>query len=187
MENVEPKKKGRKPKAIAPIVLEVAHPWESETEVGQLLAAIISISGITKVLELGTLTGKTTTAMLSALPLHGSITTIDIKDLRAETFKLICDSDSRVNYINGDSIQTCQKLSGQKFELIYIDTIHEWSYALPEFKAIERIIEKGCILAYHDSIKFEGIAKLVNYAKAYKYNAVTLNTPNANGLTLLQR
>jgi predicted O-methyltransferase YrrM len=186
MENDKPKK-GRKPKAIAPIEVEVAHPWESETEVGQFLAAIISMSGITKVLELGTLTGKTTTSMLSALPVDGSLTTIDIKDLRSESFKQICESDGRVNYINGDSIQTCQKLSGQKFELIYIDTIHEWSYALPEFKAIERIIEKGCILAYHDSIKFEGIAKLINYAKAYKYNAVTLNTPNANGLTLLQR
>lgn len=187
MENAEPKKRGRKAKAIEQVAVEVAHPWESETEVGELLAAIIRTSGIKKVLELGTLTGKTTSIMLNALPIDGSLTTIDIKDLRAESFKQICESDSRVNYINGDSIQTCQKLSGEKFELIYIDTIHEWTYALPEFKAIERIIEKGCILAYHDSIKFEGIAKLVNYAKSYKYNAVTLNTPNANGLTLLQR
>jgi predicted O-methyltransferase YrrM len=181
----KPKKAGRPKKATAPV--QTGHPWESETEVGDLIAAIIKMSGIKRVLELGTLTGKTTTALIEALPSDGSLTTVDIKDLRADAFKDICESDSRVKYINGDSIQTCQKLKGNLYDLIFVDTVHEWSYALPEFKAIESLMDKGCILAYHDSISFEGIARLVRYAQSYKYNAITLNTPNANGLTLLQR
>lgn len=181
----KPKKAGRPKKATAPV--QTGHPWESETEVGDLIAAIIKMSGIKKVLELGTLTGKTTTAMINALPSDGSLTTVDITDNRTDEFKDICDNDSRVNYVTGDSIKTCQSLKGTEFELIFVDTVHEWSYALPEFKAIEQIMSKDCILVYHDSIKFEGTARLVKYAQSYKYNAVTLNTPNANGLTLLQR
>ena len=181
----KPKKAGRPKKATAPV--QTGHPWESESELGTAIAAIIKMSGIKRVLELGTLTGKTTTAMLSALPCDGSLTTVDIKDLRADAFKDICESDSRVNYVTGDSIKTCQSLKGTQFELIFVDTVHEWSYALPEFKAIEQIMSKNCILVYHDSISFEGIARLVKYAQSYKYNAITLNTPNANGLTLLQR
>jgi len=179
-------KKAKRPKKASEQV-ETGHPWESETEVGETIAAIIRMAGLKNVLELGTLTGKTTTAMLNALPADGSLTSVDINDLRADAFKDICETDSRINYINGDSIQTCQKLKGTKFDLIFVDTVHEWSYALPEFKAIESIMAKGCMLAYHDSISFEGIARLVKYAQSYKYNAVTFNTPNSNGLTLLQR
>lgn len=177
-------KRGRPKKAVEQ--LQTTHPWESESEVGETIAAIIRMAGLKNVLELGTLTGKTTTAMLNALPADGSLTTVDIKDLRADALKDICESDSRINYINGDSIQTCQKLTGSKFDLIFVDTVHEWSYALPEFKAIESLMAKGCILAYHDSISFEDIARLIRYAQSYKYNAVTLNTLNSNGLTLLQ-
>lgn len=178
-------KKGRPKKAVEQV--QTTHPWESESEVGKAIAAIIHMAGLKNVLELGTLTGKTTTAMLNALPADGSLTSVDIKDLRADAFKDICKSDSRVKYITGDSIQTCQKLTGNLYDLIFVDTVHEWAYALPEFKAIESLMAKGCILAYHDSISFEGIARLVKYAKSYKYNAVTFNTPNSNGLTLLQR
>jgi len=163
------------------------HPWESETEVGNLLAAIIKLAGFKSVLDLGTLEGKTTDLMLQALPADGTLTTVDIQDHRSDTFKEICDIDSRVKYIIGDSIKTCTKLKGQKFDLVYIDTVHEYSYALPEFKAIEQLINAGSVLAYHDTIKFPGVAKLIKYAQLHNYNAVTLNTPNANGLTLLQK
>jgi predicted O-methyltransferase YrrM len=162
-------------------------PWESEHEVGMLLAALIKTSGFNSVLDLGTYTGKTTDAMLQALPENGSIISVDIEDHRGEVFKEICGFDTRIKYVLGDSIETCKNLYGQKFDLIFVDTVHEWSYALPEFKAIELLINKGGILAYHDSIKFEGIERLMNYAKVFGYNAVTINTPAANGLTLLQK
>lgn len=178
-------KKSKSKKAVEQV--EVHHPWESETEVGEAIAGIIKMTGIKRVLELGTLTGKTSAAMLNALPPDGSLTTVDIKDLRADLFKDICKSDSRVTYINGDSIKTCQELNGNLYDLIFVDTIHEWYYALPEFKAVELLMSKGCIVAYHDSISFQGIERLIKYAQVYKYNAITLNTPKANGLTLLQK
>lgn len=175
--------------ALEPLPEKVANkaPWESETEVGMLLAALIKTSGFNNVLDLGTYTGKTTDAMLQALPENGSIITVDLGDHRTETFKEICGFDTRIKYILGDSVETCKSLYGQKFDLIFVDTVHEWSYALPEFKAIELLINKGGVLAYHDSIKFEGIERLVNYAKVFGYNAVTINTPAGNGLTFLQK
>jgi predicted O-methyltransferase YrrM len=195
----EKPKKATKPKAkkenkeyvyaLEPLPEKTANnaPWESEHEVGMLLGAFIKTSGLTRVLDLGTYTGKTTDAMLQALPENGSIITVDLGDHRTETFKEICSFDTRIKYIMGDSIQTCKSLYGQKFDLIFVDTVHEWSYALPEFKAVEFLIEKGGVLAYHDSIKFEGIERLVNYAKVFGYNAVTINTPAGNGLTFLQK
>ena len=195
----EKAKKATKPKAIKekkeyvyalePLPEKTANnaPWESEHEVGMLLGAFIKTSGLTRVLDLGTYTGKTTDAMLQALPENGTIISVDIEDHRGETFKEICGFDTRIKYVLGDSIETCKSLYGQKFDLIFVDTVHEWSYALPEFKAIELLINKGGVLAYHDSIKFEGIERLMNYAKVFGYNAVTINTPAANGLTLLQK
>jgi predicted O-methyltransferase YrrM len=175
--------------ALEPLPEKMANnaPWESEHEVGMLLGAFIKTSGLTRVLDLGTYTGKTTDAMLQALPENGSIITVDLGDHRTETFKEICSFDTRIKYIMGDSIQTCKSLYGQKFDLIFVDTVHEWSYALPEFKAIELLINKGGVLAYHDSIKFEGIERLMNYAKVFGYNAITIDTPAGNGLTLLQK
>jgi predicted O-methyltransferase YrrM len=195
----EKAKKATKPKAtkekkeyvyaLEPLPEKTANnaPWESEHEVGMLLGAFIKTSGITRVLDLGTYTGKTTDAMLQALPENGSIITVDLGDHRTETFKEICSFDTRIKYILGDSIETCKSLYGQKFDLIFVDTVHEWSYALPEFKAIELLINKGGILAYHDSIKFEGIERLMNYAKVFGYNAITIDTPAGNGLTFLQK
>ena len=195
----EKEKKATKPKAtkekkeyvyaLEPLPEKTANsaPWESEHEVGMLLGAFIKTSGLTRVLDLGTYTGKTTDAMLQALPENGSIISVDIEDHRTETFKEICGFDTRIKYIIGDSIETCKSLYGQKFDLIFVDTVHEWSYALPEFKAIELLINKGGILAYHDSIKFEGIERLMNYAKVFGYNAITIDTPAANGLTFLQK
>jgi len=195
----EKPKKATKPKAtkekkeyvyaLEPLPEKTANnaPWESEHEVGMLLGAFIKTSGLTRVLDLGTYTGKTTDAMLQALPENGSIITVDLGDHRTETFKEICSFDTRIKYIMGDSIQTCKSLYGQKFDLIFVDTVHEWSYALPEFKAVEFLIEKGGVLAYHDSIKFEGIERLINYAKVFGYNAITINTPAGNGLTFLQK
>lgn len=195
----KPKKKATKAKkpsapkkeyvyALEPLPEKTKNVWESESEVGETLAALIKLSGFKNVLELGTLEGKTTDAMLQALGESATLTTVDIDDLRSETFKEICSFDTRVTFIKGDSIEVCKSLFGKaKFDLIFVDTVHTFEHALPEFKAIEPLMGHGCVLAYHDSIKFEGVDKLINYAKAFRYNAVTLQTPEYNGLTLLQR
>jgi predicted O-methyltransferase YrrM len=178
-------KKGR-PKKIQQPVSE-SHPWDSEAEVGEVIASLIKLTGATKVLELGTLRGKTSTAMFNALPSGGQFTTIDISDNRSESFKQLTESSPFVEFIIGDSIKTCQRLAGSNFDLIFIDTVHEWSYALPEFKAVEALMSKGATLVYHDTIKFPDMARLINYARSFGYKAVTLDTPNGNGLTIMNR
>jgi predicted O-methyltransferase YrrM len=163
------------------------HPWDSETEVGELIAALIKLTGAAKVLELGTLKGKTSTSMFNALPSGGQLVTVDIEDKRGELFKQLTDSNPFVEFIKGDSIKTCNSLKGSNFDLVYVDTVHEWSYALPEFKAVENLIKKGATLVYHDTIKFPDMARLIKYAAAYGYKSVTLDTPQGNGLTIMNR
>jgi predicted O-methyltransferase YrrM len=194
----KPKKKTTKVKneAVEPIqiygleplpIKDESHPWDSEDEVVEVIAALIKLTGAKKVLELGTLKGKTSTAMLRALPLGGQLVTVDIKDSRSEAFKQLTEANPLVEFILGDSIKTCNSLKGGGFDLVYVDTVHEWGYALPEFKAVENLIGKGSTLVYHDTIKFPDMARLVNYARAYGYKSVTLDTPAANGLTIMNR
>jgi predicted O-methyltransferase YrrM len=178
-------KKGRPKKVQQPV--SESHPWDSEAEVGEVIASLITVTGATKVLELGTLRGKTSTAMFNALPSGGHFTTIDISDNRSESFKQLTESSPFVEFIIGDSIKTCQRLAGSNFDLIFIDTVHEWSYALPEFKAVEALMSKNATLVYHDTIKFPDMARLINYARSFAYKAVTLDTPNGNGLTIMNR
>lgn len=166
---------------------EKRHPWASEPEVGELIASIIKLHGAVNVLELGVLTGSTSKYIIDALPENGSFVGVDIEDLRSDSFKAATENDSRVKFVLGSSLDVTKSMPLKHFDLIYIDTVHEWAFALSEFKIVERLINPKGVLVYHDTIKFEGMARLVKYAQSFRYNAVTFNTPEANGLTLIQR
>jgi predicted O-methyltransferase YrrM len=175
----------------APIVyalepIEERHPWTSEDEVGITLAAIIKCHNAANVLELGTLTGHISKYMMAALPDGGKFTTVDIEDLRHQSTKDAMAGTAH-EFILGSSLEVCKGLPKKSFDIIFVDTVHEFDHALPEFKLVEQLIKPGGVMVYHDTIKFEGMAKLVKYAQAFKYNAVTIRTPFDNGLTFIQK
>ena len=87
MENAEPKKRGRKAKAIVTTetFTEVArHDWNSEDECGAFLASLIKMSKYMTVLEIGVFEGETTQHLINALPQGGQYIGIDINDYRTD-------------------------------------------------------------------------------------------------------
>ena len=191
MENVEPKKRGRKPKTIVTTETfkEVArHDWNSEDECGAFLASLIKMAKYKTVLEIGVFEGETTQHLVKALPKGGQYVGIDINDYRTEkTIATMATGGKSIDFILGNSLDELNKLPKNHFDLIFVDGDHSFEHVLPEFKLVEKLVARGGVIVYHDTIHLEGPKKLVEYAAHFKYNTVTLNTTEGRGLSILHR
>jgi predicted O-methyltransferase YrrM len=163
------------------------HQWSAEDEVGSILAALIKCHNATNVLELGTLEGYTSKYMINAVnEIGGSFSSVDVEDKRSEEIKLLMNQGDH-KFITGSSLQVCPTLPRGGYDLIYVDTIHEWHHALPEFKFVDRLIKQGGLLVYHDTIKFPDMKRLASYVKSFRYQSITIRTPEGNGLSIFQK
>lgn len=191
MENAEPKKRGRKPKAIVTTetFTELArHDWNSEDECGAFLASLIKMSKYMTVLEIGVFEGETTQHLIKALPKGGQYVGIDINDYRTDkTTALMAEGGKSIEFILGNSLSELDKLPKNHFDLIFVDGDHSFGHVLQEFKLVEKLVSRGGVIAYHDTIHLDGPRKLVEYAAYYKYNTITLNTTEGRGLSILHR
>ena len=191
MENAEPKKRGRKAKAIVTTetFTEVArHDWNSEDECGAFLASLIKMSKYMTVLEIGVFEGETTQHLIKALPKGGQYVGIDINDYRTDATKLyMAEGGKSIDFILGNSLDELNKLPKNHFDLIFVDGDHSFGHVLQEFKLVEKLVSRGGVITYHDTIHLDGPRKLVEYAAHYKYNTITLNTTEGRGLSILHR
>ena len=160
------------------------HGWNSEPDVCEFIGALIKMHGAKAVLEVGVFEGETSVKMIDALPQGGYYAGIDINDHRKHTLER---GGVAVDFILGESIKVMKGMPANHFDFIFVDGDHSWANILPEFKEIERVIAKGGIIAYHDSIHLPDVKELMRYANHYKYNVVTLNTSEGRGLSILQR
>jgi len=155
------------------------HSWNSETEVGEIISALIKIHQCKNVLEIGTFKGATGAFMLDA-----KYTGIDISDHRDAEFKKGMKGHS---FIIGNSIDVLPTLPQKSFDLIFIDSVHEFDHCMTEFKMCELLIKRGGLICFHDSIKFEGVKRVINYISMFKhFDVITLNTPENNGFTIVK-
>jgi len=160
------------------------HEWNSEIDVGDFLAALISMVGAKRVLEIGVFEGETSIKMIEAMPDGSYFVGNDINDYRK---RLLKKSGVVVDLLMGNSINVISQFEDEFFDLIFVDADHSWDHILPEFKEVERIISKTGVIAYHDAIHIADIAQLMQHAKQYHYNVITLNTSEGRGLALIQR
>jgi predicted O-methyltransferase YrrM len=169
----------------------IDNEWNSEPQVGKFIASLIDCSKARSVIEVGVFMGYTSRAMIEALPKGSHFVGIDIEDLRTEENKAFYEAAAKrgvvCEFIKGDSKQVLKQFDKHGFDIAFIDSAHYWQHILPEFKVAEKVIKKGGIIAYHDSIHIEDVAKLMKYAASFGYNKVDINTPEGRGLTLLQK
>lgn len=193
MENDKPKKRGRKPKAIAPVEVEVStqverHGWNSEDECGVFMASLIKMSQYKTVLEVGMFEGETSQHLINALPQGGQFIGIDITDHRTDVTKAAMSIGGKsIDFILGNSIDEMAKLPKNHFDLIFIDSLHDFDHVIKEFKIAEHLVSNGGVIILHDTIHMDGPKRLVKYAAHYKYNTITLNTTEGRGLSILHR
>ena len=168
---------------------EVArHDWNSEDECGLFMASLIKMSKYMTVLEIGVFEGETSQHLIKALPKGGQYVGIDINDYRTDATKLyMSEGGKSIDFILGNSLDELNKLPKNHFDLIFVDADHSSNALLPEFKLVEKLVSRGGVIVYHDTIHLEGPKKLVEYAAHFKYNTVTLNTTEGRGLSILHR
>jgi caffeoyl-CoA O-methyltransferase len=166
---------------------EVArHDWNSEDEVGKFLASLVTMSKYKTILEIGVFEGETTQHLIKALPKGGQYVGIDINDYRTNATKLyMAEGGKSIDFILGNSHDELKNLPTAHFDLIFVDGDHSWASILPEFKLVEKLLARGGVIAYHDTIHLEDPKRIVDYAAFYKYNTTTLNTPEGRGISLI--
>lgn len=163
---------------------EARHDWNSEVDVCEFIGSLIKMTKAANVLEIGVFEGETSVKMIEALPYGGKYTGIDINNYLKYDLKSF---GTETDFIIGESIKVMQSMKPNTFDFIFVDGDHSWANILPEFKQVERVLAKGGVIAYHDSIHLADVKELMKYAAHYKYNVVTLNTSEGRGLSILQR
>ena len=160
------------------------HGWNSEPDVCEFIGSLIKMQGAKAVLEIGVFEGETSVKMIEALPQGGYYAGIDINDHRKHKLER---SGVAVDFILGESIKVIKGMPSEHFDFIFVDGDHSWANILPEFKEIERVIAKGGVIAYHDTLHIPDVSQLMRYVNDYKYNVFTLNTSEGRGLSILQK
>jgi predicted O-methyltransferase YrrM len=190
MEKDKPKK-GRPKKEIVTTgtFTEVArHDWNSEDECGAFMASIIKMGKYMTVLEIGVFEGETTQHLIKALPKGGQYVGIDINDYRTDATKLyMAEGGKAIDFILGNSLEELNNLPKNHFDLIFVDGDHSFEHVIQEFKLVEKLVARGGVIVYHDTIHLDGPRKLVEYASYFNYNNVTLNTTEGRGISILHK
>jgi predicted O-methyltransferase YrrM len=190
MENDKPKRgRPRKEIVTTETFTEVArHDWNSEDECGAFMSSIIKMSKYMTVLEIGVFEGETTQHLIKALPKGGQYVGIDINDYRTDATKLyMAEGGKSIDFILGNSLSELEKLPKNHFDLIFVDGDHSFGHVLEEFKLVEKLVARGGVIVYHDTIHLDGPRKLVEYAAHFNYNNVTLNTTEGRGISILHK
>lgn len=166
----------------------VRHEWNSEDECGAFMASLIKMSKYKTVLEIGVFEGETAQHLINGIPQGGQYIGIDINDYRTDkTKQAMQEGGKSIEFILGNSLDELKELPHAHFDLIFIDGDHSFEHVLEEFKIAETLISPGGVIILHDTIHLEGPQKVVEHAWYYKYNTVTLNTPEGRGITIIQR
>jgi predicted O-methyltransferase YrrM len=160
------------------------HGWNSEPDVCEFIGSLIKMQGAKAVLEIGVFEGETSIKMIDALPQGGYYAGIDVTDYRKHNLER---GGVAVDFILSDSISGLKTFPELHFDFVFVDGDHSWANILPEFKEIERVIAKGGVIAYHDTLHIPDVSELIRYVNDYKYNVVTLNTSDGRGLSILQK
>lgn len=166
--------------------------WSSEPETGQFIAALMKMSGLKNVVEIGVFKGFTSAYMIDALPSDGKYLGIDIEDLREkEIVKVIDKLKKNVSWVWENSLDALTKI--EQADFVFIDGLHEFEHNVKEFKLIEKFITKGGIIAIHDSEHIPDVWKFVQWVKQFdNFEVINLSTTDihyhnySRGLALIR-
>jgi predicted O-methyltransferase YrrM len=139
-----------------------------------------------RALEIGVFQGETSLEIIKNMPADSYFAGIDIEDFR--TSKWIANKGCVADFVKGSSTEaSTYKDFTDKFDFIFVDSMHHWQHILPEWKIVEKWIAKGGVIAYHDTDHIEDVARLMEYIEHFGYNILKLRTPGNRGLTIITK
>jgi len=151
----------------------------SEPEVVWLLYTLIRLTRAKTIFESGTYTAFATLGMARALKHNGSgkIYTVDIEDYVSDEVKNSKLAKDFIEFIRGNGVKVAENFP-VKIDIAFIDSCHEGTYPLEEFKAIEKLLNPNGIVVFHDSISYKSVADAIDYIKRLpNFELITLTTP----------
>ena len=93
-------------------------------EQGAFMAVLVKLTGATRILEIGTFTGYSSTAMALALPPDGHITCLDVSEEWTDRARLAwrdAGVADRVELRIGPAVESLKELEDDTFDLAFID------------------------------------------------------------------
>jgi predicted O-methyltransferase YrrM len=171
----------------APII-EGRHLWNSEMEVCTFVGSLVAMIQPKRALEIGVFQGETSLEIIKNMPADSYFAGIDIEDFRTHNWVGTQNRGCAFDFIQGSSTDTrTYSTFADKFDFIFVDSMHHWQHILPEWKIVEKWLAPGGVIAYHDTEHIEDVARLMDYISAYGYNIMKLRTPDNRGLTLITK
>lgn len=160
------------------------HPWDSEKQVGEFLAKLIELHGSKSALEIGVFRGLTAVELINAV--KGNYTGVDLEDHRLDFVKTKFETDNAW-FIHNDSLTVLHAFVNEQrhYDFIFIDSFHSYEQVSKEFSYCKDIINKGGLIAFHDSILHEGVRTFIAELKVrqneFNIDVITFNTPDVDG------
>jgi predicted O-methyltransferase YrrM len=162
------------------------HLWNSEAEVCEFVGGLVAMIQPKRALEIGVFQGETSLEIIKNMPADSYFAGIDIEDFR--TSKWIANKGCVADFVKGSSTEaSTYKDFTDKFDFIFVDSMHHWQHILPEWKIVEKWIAPKGVIAYHDTDHIEDVARLMEYIEHFGYNILKLRTPGNRGLTIITK
>ena len=164
------------------------HGWNSEEWVCKFIGCLVSMSKVRTAIEVGVFEGESSMRIIEALPSGGQFIGIDINDYRTKQAKAAYErAGLAIDFFHGNSLDVAKLLPNNHFDLIFIDGDHSWEHVIKEFKAYEPKLSRNGVFVYHDTIHLDGPKRIVEYAMHWGYIAVTLDTPEGRGISIIHK
>ncbi len=146
--------------AQTPLESQMIQPTDIHEHLQTLHMLTIELN-LKNILELGTRTGESTIALLSATKeLGGKMTSVDVdpcQEVKEKVKQL--NLEGYWNFIQHDDL----KLEwNQQIDHLFIDTSHTYEHTIEEFKKFEPFVRKGGLITLHDIVSCPPVLDAIN-------------------------
>ena len=156
-----------------------------EMEVGHFYHSFVRMTGVRQILETGVSRGYSTLCLASALRRNGEaghLWAIDpyvVPHIWEGT-----GLEPVITYVPKRSQDALADVRGLEFDLLVVDSLHDYETCVWEVVNFERQLRVGGYLLLHDSIYFAGVHAVVEQLQRNpRFAVVTLPTPRRHGTT----
>jgi predicted O-methyltransferase YrrM len=168
-------------------LLEFSMTQPSDIHEHLLVLHLLTVElNLKNVLELGTRTGESTVALISAIKkIDGKMTSVDIDP--CEEAKKKVKSLGLENYWNFIQTDDLELDWNEKIDHLFVDSDHSYEHVLSELKKFEPFVRKGGLITLHDTVTDPRVLKAINDFISQRDDITFYHFFNNNGLVILRK
>jgi len=153
---------------------------------------LVCAMGAKLVLELGVRGGESTVALLEAVgETGGKLVSVDMGGCEG-TLEMLRNYGiaNRLEFHKSDDIEFGTKVwdRSKLFDLVFIDTSHEYQHTKREIEVFEPITRPGGVMVFHDTVSYQdGVMRPLQEFLAIHKNYTFEHHPNCHGLGIIRK